>query len=112
MGEKRRGSIQYIDDAKFTGILLILLDEADLAEHAIILVGPLAKHLHFSACGEDLRSDQLHDRRFARAISAEQPVYFSGFQGEADLIECDNLSVAFRQPLNIDNSVHLTFSPL
>ncbi len=56
------------------GVLLALLDEADVLQNPRILNGSLAEDTNAALAGEVLPGEQLHDGGLARTVSAEQAV--------------------------------------
>src|SRR5690606_34474010 len=78
-----RGALQHVLDAEVVGVALALLDEAHVVEHARVLDGWLPEHFDRAPSGELLAGEQLHERRLAGAVAAEQAVDAVLFEREA-----------------------------
>ena len=61
-----------------------------------ILPDPLAEHGDVAFARFELPGDQLHERRFAGAVGAEQPGDAGG-HGQRDVVQADDLAVPLRQ---------------
>src|SRR5579862_4292876 len=112
MGEEQRGLRQRVADTIAVGILLVVLDETDLAQHAAVFIGRFPEDLHGATGGKLLRRDDLHDGRFARAVAPQQPIDSSGFDGETHPVDRRDAAIRFGQVADFDDLAHDTLTSL
>ena len=72
-------------------VLLGFADEAQPTEDSGVLKWGLPKNFNDAISWEVLRCEDRHDGGLTRAISPQQTVYAVCFEGEGDVIKCDNI---------------------
>src|SRR5690606_23970317 len=110
VSEEPRGAREHVLDLEVIRVLLALLDERDVLEHARVLDGAVPEDLDGSPGREVLARDELHECGLAGAVAPEETIDAPLLDGEAHVVDGTYFSEVPGEPADFYCGGHVAFS--
>jgi hypothetical protein len=104
--EEHGGRLQRVPHPEVVGVALTLLDERHLRQHGVVLEGAGTEHLDAAAGGHPVPGEQLHQRRLAGTVAAEQTGDRVLLEDGADVVQRDLVAEAHGDALEPRDGGH------